>query len=249
MPVTKHNWLVTDAHDIPRIVREAFHVATTGRPGPVLVDVPKDVANQMMDWDWPEAVDLPGYKPTTQGPRQADQGRGPPHGRGGAAGDLRGWRHPQGARGRGAARAGGAHRLPGRHHADGARCVPRRPRAVPRHARHARQLHRDHRDAAVRPAHRAGLALRRPRHRQARRLRARRQDHPRRHRPRRARQGPSSRRADRGRLPPRDRGAGEGGARREGQEGVAVARRLAPRSCASGRSSTRCTTSRSRTVR
>jgi len=67
MPVTKHNWLVTDANDIPRIVREAFHVATTGRPGPVLVDVPKDIANQEMDWYWPESVDLPGYKPVRKG--------------------------------------------------------------------------------------------------------------------------------------------------------------------------------------
>jgi len=67
MPVTKHNWLVTDSQDIPRIVREAFHVATTGRPGPVLVDVPKDIANQTMDWYWPDSIDLPGYKPTTKG--------------------------------------------------------------------------------------------------------------------------------------------------------------------------------------
>ncbi len=67
MPVTKHNWLVTDAKDIPRIVREAFHVATTGRPGPVLVDLPKDIANQQMDWYWPEAIDLPGYKPNLKG--------------------------------------------------------------------------------------------------------------------------------------------------------------------------------------
>jgi acetolactate synthase-1/2/3 large subunit len=71
MPITKHNWLITDANDIPRIVREAFHVATTGRPGPVLVDLPKDVANQPMDWYWPEKVDLPGYKPNVKGhPRQ-----------------------------------------------------------------------------------------------------------------------------------------------------------------------------------
>jgi len=71
MPVTKHNWLVTDPQDIPRYVREAFHVATTGRPGPVLVDVPKDISNQMMDWYWPESVDLPGYKPNVKGhPKQ-----------------------------------------------------------------------------------------------------------------------------------------------------------------------------------
>ena len=71
MPVTKHNWLVTDPQDIPRYVQEAFHVATTGRPGPVVVDVPKDIANQMMDWYWPDAVDLPGYKPNVKGhPKQ-----------------------------------------------------------------------------------------------------------------------------------------------------------------------------------
>ena len=69
--VTKHNWLVTDANDIPKIVREAFHVATTGRPGPVLVDLPKDVLTNTMEWYWPETLDLPGYKPTTKGhPRQ-----------------------------------------------------------------------------------------------------------------------------------------------------------------------------------
>ncbi len=67
MPVTKHNWLITDPQDVPRVIREAFHVATTGRPGPVLVDMPKDVSNQMMDWYWPDDVDLPGYKPNTRG--------------------------------------------------------------------------------------------------------------------------------------------------------------------------------------
>ncbi|MHB8681678.1 MAG: acetolactate synthase large subunit [Acidimicrobiales bacterium] len=70
MDITKHNWLVTDAQDIPRVVAEAFHVATTGRPGPVLVDVPKDVSNSQMDWYWPESLselDLPGYKPGMAG--------------------------------------------------------------------------------------------------------------------------------------------------------------------------------------
>jgi acetolactate synthase I/II/III large subunit len=70
--ITKHNELVTSAQDIPRVVREAFHIATTGRPGPVLIDVPKDIVDprnprSAMEWYWPESVDLPGYKPTTQG--------------------------------------------------------------------------------------------------------------------------------------------------------------------------------------
>jgi len=65
--VTKHNELVMEPDDIPRAVREAFHIATTGRPGPVLVDVPKDVLVATMDWYWPTSVDLPGYKPTIRG--------------------------------------------------------------------------------------------------------------------------------------------------------------------------------------
>jgi acetolactate synthase-1/2/3 large subunit len=69
MPVTKHNWLITDPADIPRVVREAFHVATTGRPGPVVVDFPKDIANAEMEWAWPDSVDMPGYKPTIRGHR------------------------------------------------------------------------------------------------------------------------------------------------------------------------------------
>jgi acetolactate synthase I/II/III large subunit len=67
MSVTKHNWLVTRAEDIPRTIAEAFHVATTGRPGPVLVDVPKDVLISTAPFDWPDSVDLPGYRPTTKG--------------------------------------------------------------------------------------------------------------------------------------------------------------------------------------
>jgi acetolactate synthase I/II/III large subunit len=65
--VTKHNELIMTAQDIPRVVREAFHIATTGRPGPVLIDVPKDVLQNTMDWYWPETVDLPGYLPVTKG--------------------------------------------------------------------------------------------------------------------------------------------------------------------------------------
>ncbi|HXZ82815.1 MAG TPA: acetolactate synthase large subunit [Acidimicrobiales bacterium] len=65
MGVTKHNYLVKDAAEIPRVVAEAFHIATTGRPGPVLIDFPKDVANARVDWKEPAAVDLPGYFPAT----------------------------------------------------------------------------------------------------------------------------------------------------------------------------------------
>jgi acetolactate synthase-1/2/3 large subunit len=69
MGITKHNWLVTEAADIPRVVAEAFYVASTGRPGPVLVDVPKDVANATMEWYWPSVgdLDLPGYHPPAAG--------------------------------------------------------------------------------------------------------------------------------------------------------------------------------------
>jgi len=71
MPVTKHNYLVTDASDIPDVIREAFHLASTGRKGPVLVDIPKDVLAEAMTWHRPGQIDLPGYKPSVKGhPRQ-----------------------------------------------------------------------------------------------------------------------------------------------------------------------------------
>jgi len=70
MSVTKHNRLVTRTEDIPEAVAEAFHIASTGRPGPVLVDVPKDVLIQTAPFEWPDCVDLPGYRPTTQGNRK-----------------------------------------------------------------------------------------------------------------------------------------------------------------------------------
>jgi acetolactate synthase-1/2/3 large subunit len=62
LPITKHNYLVQDAADIPRTIAEAFHIASTGRPGPVLVDVPKDILQAQTTFDWPEVLDLPGYK-------------------------------------------------------------------------------------------------------------------------------------------------------------------------------------------
>jgi acetolactate synthase-1/2/3 large subunit len=67
IPVTKHNFLVTSPDDVAQTIREAFHIARTGRPGPVLVDIPKDVLVNETTWSWPEVVALPGYKPTTKG--------------------------------------------------------------------------------------------------------------------------------------------------------------------------------------
>lgn len=64
MPVTKHNYKVMDADEIPQTIAEAFHIASTGRPGPVLVDIPKDVLTSETSFAWPPAVHLPGYRPT-----------------------------------------------------------------------------------------------------------------------------------------------------------------------------------------
>ncbi|SDL98273.1 biosynthetic-type acetolactate synthase large subunit [Bacillus sp. OK048] len=63
MPITKHNYQVRDAGDLSRVMAEAYHIASTGRPGPVLVDIPKDVGKQKVPFEFCEKVDLPGYKP------------------------------------------------------------------------------------------------------------------------------------------------------------------------------------------
>ncbi len=67
LPITKHNYLVMKAADIPRAIHEAFYIAKTGRPGPVLVDIPKDVFIEKAEFEYPEEIDLPGYKPTLEG--------------------------------------------------------------------------------------------------------------------------------------------------------------------------------------
>ncbi|MDF3309632.1 acetolactate synthase large subunit [Rhodococcus sp. T2V] len=66
MPITKHNFLVTDPADIPRIIAEAFHIASSGRPGAVLVDIPKDVLQAITTFSWPPERQLPGYRPVTK---------------------------------------------------------------------------------------------------------------------------------------------------------------------------------------
>jgi acetolactate synthase-1/2/3 large subunit len=67
MPITKHSFLVTDPNDIPHVMAEAFHLASTGRPGPVLVDVAKDAQQGQMTFAWPPKIDLPGYRPVVRG--------------------------------------------------------------------------------------------------------------------------------------------------------------------------------------
>ena len=64
LPITKHNYLVMSAEEIPRVIKEAFYIANTGRPGPVLVDIPKDVFTEVAEFVYPDEIDLPGYNPT-----------------------------------------------------------------------------------------------------------------------------------------------------------------------------------------
>jgi len=66
MPITKHNFLIRNGDDIARVIAEAFHIASSGRPGPVLVDIPKDVLQGQCTFSWPPQIDLPGYKPNTK---------------------------------------------------------------------------------------------------------------------------------------------------------------------------------------
>lgn len=63
MGITKHNYQVRDASELPRIMKEAYYIASTGRPGPVLIDIPKDVGRQKVVFEFPEDIDIPGYKP------------------------------------------------------------------------------------------------------------------------------------------------------------------------------------------
>jgi acetolactate synthase-1/2/3 large subunit len=70
VPITKHNYLVTKAHELPRVFKEAFHIAATGRPGPVLVDITKDAQQARIVPDWNVPVNLPGYRPTYTGNRK-----------------------------------------------------------------------------------------------------------------------------------------------------------------------------------
>ena len=185
MPITKHNYLVTDPAKIPQAIAEAFHIASTGRPGPVLVDISKDALQATTTFSWPPPIDLPGYRPVTRphGKQIREATRliaaaPPPRA-------VRRWRGRPRRRQRAAASARRADADPRRHDAHGPGHRARQPPAQPRDARHARHGGRGDGPAAVRPPHRPRRPLRRPGHRSALDVRAGREDHPRRHRPRR----------------------------------------------------------------
>ncbi len=138
MPITKHNYLVTDPAQIPRAIAEAFHIAATGRPGPVLVDISKDALQAMTEFVYPETVTLAGYRPVTK-----------PHGKQvrEAARLIAASERPVLYVGGGVIRAE-AHeelrilaeltQIPVVTTLDGAGRLPGQPCAAPRHARHAR---------------------------------------------------------------------------------------------------------------
>ncbi len=67
LPITKHNYLVMEVNHLATIIKEAFHLARTGRPGPILIDIPRDVFLEQTEFHYPDKIDLPGYKPTLQG--------------------------------------------------------------------------------------------------------------------------------------------------------------------------------------
>ena len=184
LPIVKHSFLVQDPRQIPEYIHEAFHIASTGRPGPVLVDVPQDLSRADIDYEPATGEpDLPGYQPTTEGnikqirlAAKALANASPP-------GDLRRRRRRQRQRLRGAPRARRLRQLPRHLHGDGPRRLPGPARAVARDARHARHPRRQLRDGRGRPDRLRRRPLRRPDHRQALRVRAAGQVRPHRHRP------------------------------------------------------------------
>ena len=236
LPMTKHNYLVRDADELPRVIAEAFHIARTGRPGPVHVDITKDALQQ--------ETTRPASRPRRSHRRAArlpPEPRRPPAQLKLAAQEIAAAQaagHPGRPR-RPPRRGLGRPRGLRREDAD-----PGRPDAA-RHRRHRRDASADLRlhgharlearqpgDPVGRPAHRARDALRRPGHRQRPHLRAVRADHPRRHRPGRDRQERGRRGAHRRRRRARAAGAdpdGRGGRSRDARGLLRPAGRVAAR--------------------
>ena len=182
---TKHNYLVKDPAELAATIDEAFEIATTGRPGPVVVDIPKNVQVATA-----ALADAPAAAPAALSPAHGRRARRDRRGdradRQGRAADLLHRRRRdqfRPARERAAARAAGADRRAGHLDADGPRRLPGRPSRLARHARHARHLRSQPGDEPVRPDGEHRRALRRPGDRPARRVLARLDQDPHRYRP------------------------------------------------------------------
>ena len=226
-PCTKHNWLVKNVDDLARVLHEAFYVARTGRPGPVVVDIPKDVQFATGTYTGPKDVKHKTYQPRAQGRRQGHRAGGRADAPGQEARALhRRRRHqlrPQGQPA--AARAGAADRLSHHLDPDGARRLPGLGQGVARHARHARHLRGQPRHARLRRDGVHRRALRRPHHRPHRPVLAALQEDPHRHRPLLDQQERQGRRADHRRRRLRAGGADphlEGQGRHRRQDGAQV---------------------------
>ena len=217
-PCTKHNWLVRDVNDLSRVLHEAFYVATTGRPGPVVVDIPKDVQFAKGTYYGPKEVRRghTGYRPAGKGPAEAirhavalmARAERPVFYTGGGVINSGPAGEPA------PARAGRRHRLSDHLDADGPRRLSGVRQELARHARHARHLRSQHGDARLRPDDLHRRALRRPHHRPHRRLLAGLAKDPCRRRRLLHQQEHPRRRADR-----RRRGAGDGGHAHRLEEG------------------------------
>ena len=237
LPITKHNYLVTRAEDVAGTIREAFYVARSGRPGPVLVDITKDAQQADLRVRLARraaAARLPS-RSFAKRCRKAPRHRADPRRR--AAGDPRRARHLALRRRAGAARVRRTHRHPGGPDAAGPRRLPRHAPAEPRHDGHARRGLGQPCDPGGRPAARLRHALRRPRHRQPRDLRAAGEEDPRRDRPGRDRQERPRRRRPRRRPA---RGARDAAARHAARRPHRMAARISRRCAATPR----CATSR-----
>lgn len=159
-PIVKHNFLVKDVRDLAVTLKKAFHIARTGRPGPVVVDIPKDVSVARAPFSYPDRVEMRSYNPVKKGHsgqiRKAVQllmtGQA-------ALYLYRRRRHPGRSHG-GAAPAGRPGRLPLHQHPDGPGRDARDRSALPGHARHARHLRSQHDHAALRRAAGRGRPLR-----------------------------------------------------------------------------------------
>ena len=184
MPVVKHSFLLQSTDDLTRTLREAFYIASTGRPGPVLIDIPSDLSGAEMVFHYPDSVSLPSYKPTYRGnARQVKQ----------AAELIQKAERPLLYAGGGIVTSHAcaeltelAERMQIHPHGQGRHALLQP--AQPRPRGHARLQVRQHGRHRMRPPHRRWRALLRPRDRQGLRVRAARQGHPHRHRPGRDRQ-------------------------------------------------------------